>query len=91
MKKLHLLFTLLTIGIFISCSKENNNAGDSGASIQSITITANTSDAYTDDNIQFTVKGNNNADVSSSAIIYVNTTPLAVSYTHLTLPTSDLV
>ena len=86
MKKLHLLFTLLTIGLFISCSKDNNNAGDSGSSIQSITITANTTNAYTGDNIQFTVKGNNNADVSTSAVIYVNTTPLATNFFTPTTP-----
>jgi len=86
MKKLHLLITLLTFGLFISCSKDNNNTGDGGSSIQSITITANTTDAYTGDNIQFTVKGNNNADVSSSAIIYVNTTPLVTNFFTPTSP-----
>ena len=74
MKKIHLLIALLTFGLFISCSKDSNNGGDSGATLQSITITANTTDAYVGDNIQFIVKGNNNADVSSSAVIYVNNT-----------------
>ena len=79
MKKLHLLFALLTFGLFISCSKDNNNAGDGGSTIQSITITSSTTDAYIGDNIQFTVKGNNNADVSTSAVIYVNTAPLVTN------------
>ena len=79
MKKLHLLFALLTFGFFISCSKDNNNAGDGGSTIQSITITSSTTDAYIGDNIQFTVKGNNNADVSTSAVIYVNTAPLVTN------------
>ena len=79
MKKLHLLFALLTFGLFISCSKDNNNAGDGGSTIQSITITSSTTDAYIGDNIQFTVKGNNNADVSTSAVIYVNTSPLVTN------------
>jgi hypothetical protein len=80
MKKLHLFFALLTFGLFISCSKDNNNGGDGSAALQSITITANTTDAYTGDNIQFTVKGNNNADLSTSAVIYVNTTPLVTNF-----------
>jgi hypothetical protein len=79
MKKLHLLFALLIFGLFISCSKDNNNAGDGGSTIQSITITSSTTDAYIGDNIQFTVKGNNNADVSTSAVIYVNTAPLVTN------------
>lgn len=88
MKKLHLLFALLTFGLFISCSKDNNNGGDGGSSIQSITITATPTDVYTGDNIQFTVKGNNNADLSTSAVIYVNTTPLVTnSYTPTTAGT----
>lgn len=86
MKKLHLVVALLTFGLFISCSKDNNNVGDGGASIQSITITANTTDAYTGDNIQFTVKGNNNADVSVSSVIYVNTTPLVTNFFTPTTP-----
>ena len=45
----------------------------------SITITSSTTDAYIGDNIQFTVKGNNNADVSTSAVIYVNTAPLVTN------------
>ena len=80
MKKLHLLFAFLTFGLFVSCSKDNNNGGDGSAALQSITITANTTDAYTGDNIQFTVKGNNNADLSTSAVIYVNTTPLVTNF-----------
>jgi hypothetical protein len=86
MKKLHLLIAILTFGLFISCSKEDNNGGDGGSSLQSITITANTTDAYTGDNIQFTVKGNNNADLSTSAVIYVNTTPLVTNFFTPTTP-----
>ena len=77
MKKLHLLLFLLTFGLFISCSKDDNkNSGAVSTPIESINITATPSDAYTGDNIQFTVKGNNNVDVTSAAVIYVNTTPI---------------
>jgi uncharacterized repeat protein (TIGR01451 family) len=79
MKKLHLLFALLTFGLFISCSKEENNSVSS-PSIQSITITANPADVYVGDNIQFTVKGNNNIDVTSTAVIYVNAAPITSSF-----------
>lgn len=86
MKKLNLLFALLTFGLFISCSKDDNNGGDSGSTIQSITITATPTDVYTGDNIQFTVKGNNNADVSISSVIYVNATPLVTNFYTPTTP-----
>jgi hypothetical protein len=79
MKKLHLLFALLTFGLFISCSKEENNSV-SAPTIQSITIAANPVDSYVGDNIQFTVKGNNNIDVTSTAVIYVNSTPITSSF-----------
>lgn len=78
MKKLHFLFALLTFGLFISCSKEDNNSG--GSTIQSITITANPAEAYVGDNIQFTVKGNNNVDVTGTAVIYVNTSPIVNNF-----------
>jgi hypothetical protein len=78
MKKLHLLLALLTFGLFISCSKEENNSG--GSTIQSITITANPSEAYVGDNIQFTVKGNNNVDVTGTAVIYVNAAPIVNNF-----------
>ena len=78
MKKLHFLFALLTFGLFISCSKEDNNSG--GSAIQSITITANPAEAYVGDNIQFTVKGNNNVDVTGTAVIYVNTSPIVNNF-----------
>ena len=78
MKKLHLLFALLTFGLFISCSKEENNNG--GSTIQSITITANPTEAYVGDNIQFTVKGNNNVDVTGTAVIYVNASPIVNNF-----------
>ena len=74
MKKLYFLSVLLTFGLFISCSKEDNNSG--GSSIQSITITANPTEAYVGDNIQFTVRGNNNANITSTAVIYVNNSPI---------------
>jgi len=86
MKKIHLLFAFLTFVLFISCSKDNNNGGDGGSTIQSIEITANPTDVYVGDNIQFTVKGNNNADVSSTAVIYVNTTPLVTNFYTPTAP-----
>ncbi len=78
MKKLHFLFALITFGLFISCSKEDNNSGAS--TIQSITITANPAEAYVGDNIQFTVKGNNNVDVTGTAVIYVNTSPIVNNF-----------
>ena len=74
MKKLHLLFALLTFGLFLSCSKEDKNSG--GSSIQSISITANPTEAYVGDNIQFTVRDNNNANITSTAVIYVNASPI---------------
>ena len=74
MKKLYFLSVLLTFGLFISCSKEDNNSG--GSSVQSITITANPTEAYVGDNIQFTVRGNNNANITSTAVIYVNNSPI---------------
>lgn len=78
MKKLHFLLALLTFGLFISCSKEDNNSG--GSAIQSITITANPAEAYVGDNVQFTVKGNNNVDVTGTAVIYVNTSPIVNTF-----------
>ena len=78
MKNLHLLFALLTFGFFISCSKDDNNSG--GSTIQSITITANPSEAYVGDNIQFTVKGNNNVDVTGTSVIYVNASPIVNNF-----------
>jgi hypothetical protein len=80
MKKLHLLLATLCFGLFISCSKDDNNSGGGGSAIQSIAITASTTDAYVGDNIQFTVKGNNNVDFSTSAVIYLNTTPLVTNF-----------
>jgi hypothetical protein len=78
MKKLHLLLALLTFGFFLSCSKDNS--GDGGASIQSIAISASSSDVYVGDNIQFTVKSNTNVDVTGTAVIYVNTSPIVNSF-----------
>ena len=74
MKKLHFLSVLLTFGLLISCSKEDNNSG--GASEQSITITANPTEAYVGDNIQFTVRNSNNANITSTAVIYINNSPI---------------
>jgi FlaG/FlaF family flagellin (archaellin) len=79
MKKLHVLFALLTFGLFISCSKDNKE-GEGSSSIQSITITANPSEAYVGDNIQFTVKGNNNVDVTGTAVIHVNSSPIVNNF-----------
>jgi len=75
MKKLNLLLTALFFGLFISCSKDDKNSGGSSP-VQSIAITANLTESYVGDNIIFTVKGDNATVLTTSAIIYVNTSAL---------------
>ena len=66
MKKIILFFTLLTSITYFSCSK------DEGGSQETLTITADYTSRYVNENITYTVINQNGDDITSESTILVN-------------------
>lgn len=70
MKKILLAFAILSSIIYTSCSSDS----DGGSKVTSITLTSNSTEAYVNDPLTFTVKDNKNRVITSESNIYVNGT-----------------
>nr|WP_294937075.1 Omp28-related outer membrane protein [uncultured Flavobacterium sp.] len=74
MKKLLVLLTIVSLGIFSSCSSDESSEGGNDFTIA---VTSDFVTRYTGEDFTFTVKKNDGTNVTSEAIVSVNNTAIS--------------